>query len=83
MFYQTQTAHSRLFDPGDLDLCPLTLTFKLVGARDQTRLPCEFGANPFSGSQDISYTNKHKSAAVAEMGDRGHNGHVPKRGGLL
>jgi len=25
-------------------LWPLTLTFKLVRARDQTRLPCEFGA---------------------------------------
>ena len=36
----------------------LTLTFRLIQARDQTRLPCEFGANPFSGSQDISYTNK-------------------------
>ena len=29
---------------------PLTLTFKLIHARDQTRLPCEFGANPFSSS---------------------------------
>jgi len=41
----------------------VTLTFDLglqtrFGARDQTRLPCEFGANLFSGSQDISYTNK-------------------------
>jgi len=27
--------------------CPLTLTFKLVRARDQTHLPREFGANPF------------------------------------
>jgi len=26
--------------------------------RDQTRLPFEFGANPFSGSRDISYANK-------------------------
>ena len=26
--------------------------------RDQTRPPCEYGANPFSGSRDISYTNK-------------------------
>ena len=32
---------------------PLTLTLKLVRARDQTRLPCEFGGNPFSGSWDI------------------------------
>jgi len=46
------------FCPGDLDLWPLTLTFKLVRARDQTRLSCELGANPFSGSPDISYTNK-------------------------
>jgi len=40
---------------------PLTLTFKLVQARDQPCLPFEFGANPFSGSRDISYTNKQKS----------------------
>jgi len=36
----------------------LTLTFKLVRARDQTRLLCEFGANSFIGSRGISYTNK-------------------------
>ena len=39
----------------------MTLTFKLVRARDQTRLPCEFGANPFSGFRDISYTQKSYS----------------------
>jgi len=32
---------------------PFTLTFKLVQARDQTRLPCEVGANEFSVSWDI------------------------------
>jgi len=37
---------------------PLTFTFKLIGPRDQALLPCEFRANPFSGSRDISYTNK-------------------------
>jgi len=36
----------------------VTLTFKLVQTRDQTHLPCEFGANPFSSSRDVSYTNK-------------------------
>jgi len=36
----------------------LTLTFELIRASDQTRLACEFGANPFSGSRDISYTSK-------------------------
>jgi len=36
---------------------PLTLTFTLVRARDQTRLPCEFGVNPFSGFRDSSYIN--------------------------
>jgi len=46
------------FVPGDLDLWPLTLTFKLLRARDQTSLPCEFGANQFTGSRDISYTKK-------------------------
>jgi len=30
-----------------------TLTFRLIRARDQERLHCEFGANTFSGSQDI------------------------------
>ena len=46
-----------------LSLVTLTfdLTFKLVRARDQTRLPCEFGANPFSGSRDFSYTNKKQT----------------------
>ena len=28
-------------------------------------------------------TIMNKSSAVAEMGDRGHNKHAPKRGGLL
>ena len=37
---------------------PLTLTFKLVRARNQTHLLCKFGANPFSSCGDISYTNK-------------------------
>ena len=36
----------------------VTLTIKLVRARDQTCLMCEFGANPFSGSRDIWFTNK-------------------------
>jgi len=36
----------------------LTLTFKLINGRNQTHLPCEFGANPFRSSRDISYTNK-------------------------
>ena len=42
-----------------LSLVTLTLTFKLVRARDRGRLPCEFGANSFRGSRDISYTNKN------------------------
>jgi len=41
----------------------VTLTFKLVRARDQRRLPGEFGANPFIGSRDISYTNKKSLTA--------------------
>ena len=36
----------------------LTLTFKLVRARLQTRLLCKFGANPFSRFRDIWLTNK-------------------------
>jgi len=42
----------------DESLSLVTLILKLVGARDQTRLPCEFGANPFSGYRDISHSNK-------------------------
>jgi len=41
----------------------VTLTFKLVRASNQTRLPCEFGANLFSGSRDISYTDKNRLTA--------------------
>ena len=43
---------------GDLDLSLLTLTFNLVRERDQTCLPCEFGANPFGSSRDISDSKK-------------------------
>ena len=39
---------SAFFVPGDLDIWPLTLTFKFVQVRDQTCLPHEFGANLFS-----------------------------------
>jgi len=63
MFYQTQTASRPPKRPKMPVFCPwwpwpLTLTFKLVRVRDQTRLPREFVANPFSSSRDISYTNK-------------------------
>jgi len=44
--------------PGDLELWPFTSIFKLIVARDPTRFPCEFGANPSNGSRDISHTNK-------------------------
>jgi len=40
------------------------LTFKLVPARDQTRLAGKFGANLLSGSRDISYTNKKQNEKV-------------------
>ena len=39
----------------------VTLTFKLVGARDQTRIPCEFGTNQFNHSKDIWFTNKKQT----------------------
>jgi len=44
----------------------LTMTFKLVLARDQTRLGSEFGANPFSGSRVIWATNKRKRKLVTD-----------------
>jgi len=64
-----ERAENAVFVPGDLDLWPLTLTLKLVRARDQTFLPCEFGefgANPFSGPGDISYTNRKKQTDGAK-----------------
>ena len=48
---------------GQRIFCPwwlwrFTLIFKLVQARDQTHLPCEFGAYLFSHSRNIWATNK-------------------------
>jgi len=37
------------------------MTFKLLRARDQTRLPSEFRAYPFNGSRDIWGTNKKQT----------------------
>jgi len=54
------------FVRGDINLSPVTLKFKLIRARDQTRLDCEFGGNPFNGSRDISYTNKKVTDSAKE-----------------
>jgi len=35
--------------------------------RDQTRLPCEFGANPFSGSRNIWLTSKQKTKSQTAL----------------
>jgi len=58
MFHKLHTGRRKgqempFFVPGDLDLWPSNLS-----ERGTKRLPCEFGANPFSSSRDISYTNK-------------------------
>jgi len=45
-------------------LSPMTLTFDLVRARDQTRLAYEFGANPFCISRDIWFTNRQSHRAL-------------------
>jgi len=62
----------------------LSLVTKTIGleiqtrrARDQTRLLCEFGANPFSSSRDISYhtetkKNKKEKATALKMWIRGY-----------
>jgi len=42
------------------------LTFKLVRARDQTRLPCALGANQFSGSRDIWGTSETRHRASTQ-----------------
>ena len=59
MFYQTNCTQSTEMAEKMSFLSLVTLTFKLVRARDQTRLPYEYGASPFSGSRYISYTNKN------------------------
>jgi len=59
------------FVPGDLDFGPLTLTFKLFRARDQTRLHCEFGANLFSGSRFEAHANKQGRITYRREGDDG------------
>jgi len=52
MFYQTQAARRPPKGPENAAFLSLvTLTLKLVTARNQTCLPCEFGANPFSSSE--------------------------------
>jgi len=43
------------FVPGDLDLWPWPSNSSERGTK---HLPWDFGTNPFSGSWDISYTNK-------------------------
>ena len=44
----------------------LIFTFKIIRARDQTRIPCEFGPNPFTGSRDILHINKKVIAPKTE-----------------
>jgi len=69
MFYQTETTHRPPKGPKNALFCPWwpwSLTFKLARVRDQTRIPCEFGANPFSGSGNISYTNKKQQTDGAK-----------------
>jgi len=65
MFYRTQAAEradkiNAVFVTGDNE--PLTFDLDLETPPSEepntTRLPCEFGVNPFSGSRCISYTNK-------------------------
>jgi len=41
---------------------PFDLDLQTHRVRDQTLLPAEFGANLFSGSQDIPYTSKKLEA---------------------
>ena len=41
-----------------LSLVTLTFDLDLQNRLSEGRLSCEFGANPFRGSRDISYTNK-------------------------
>jgi len=40
------------------DIWPWPSNLSKRGSKHVFGLPCEFGENPFSGSRDISYTNK-------------------------
>jgi len=61
MFYQTN--HTQAAERAEkycfLSLVTLTFDFDI-----QTRVPCEYGANLFSSSRDISYTDKKKSVST-------------------
>ena len=59
----------------------VTLTFKLVRPRGQIRLPREFGTNLFSGSRDISYTNKHVLSSSWDGRLFGHSRHGLQKSG--
>jgi len=58
MFYQTQTARMPMKPLKNAVLSLVTSTFDLDLQTRPSDGPCEFGANPFSGSRYISYTNK-------------------------
>jgi len=53
-------------EPIEMSFGTLTMTFKLVWARNQTRLPCEFGTNLFSHSWDIWLANKNKTEKLSQ-----------------
>jgi len=74
--------HSAFFVSGDLDLWPLTLTFKLVRAKGQARLPCEFGANAFRGSchplSNASLKNRTRFDDFAHLAHKWSSNHQRK-----
>jgi len=43
----------KCFVPGDLDRLTFDFDLQIRPSEGQTRHPCEFGTNPFSGSRDI------------------------------
>jgi len=56
---------------------PMTSTFKLVWARDRTRLPYEFGTNMFSGSSGIWFTNKQQKSQFTACGNKTYSVGAP------
>jgi len=55
----TQQFFFRVFVPGDLDLCPLTLTFELGRDFCTMHLIAKFHRPTFNRSEVIVWTNKH------------------------
>jgi len=66
----------RFFVPGDLDLCPLTLTFELGRDFCALHLAAKFHHPTFNCSEVIVRTNKHNDKQTNKQTDATENIHL-------